>query len=220
MMWQAHILGEFPDRSTDSLIPLDWIVAAQRRTLEPKEHAPRILGVDVARYGEDRTVILERRGPVVRCRSVSQQEDTMQTAGRVAQALRETGASAAHVDVIGVGAGVVDRLREQGLPVVPVNVGEAAWDSERFTNRRAECFWALRERFEAEAIDLDPADEELAAQLSALKYKFDSRGRILIESKDDMRKRGMASPDQADALMLACLPESLVTFDPAAVAAF
>jgi len=169
-----------------------------------KAHAaiPHELGVDVG-GGQDRNTIAERYGPVVRILSADQNPDTMQTCGRVIQALRSTGATRAKVDYIGIGRGVVDRGREQGHPFVGVNVGEAASDTEAFANLRAELWWGMRERFEAGDVDLDPQDDDLAAELCALRYKTTSRGQILIESKDDMRRRGLDSPDRADALMLA-----------------
>jgi hypothetical protein len=94
------------------------------------------------------------------------------------------------IDVPGVGGGVVDRLIELRLPVTPCNAGEAAIDKERFLNARAEDYWTMRELFENSEIDIDPDDDKLAAQLGSIKWGIDSRGRIKIESKDDMRKRG------------------------------
>jgi hypothetical protein len=107
------------------------------------------------------------------------------------------------IDVPGVGGGVVDRLAELDLPVVPYNGGESPIDKERFVNARAEDYWTLRERFEQAEIDIDPDDDTLAAQLGSIKGGIDSRGRIKIESKDDMRKRGLPSPDRADAMAIA-----------------
>src|SRR5215207_10823486 len=103
------------------------------------------------------------------------------------------------IDVPSVGGGVVDRLAELDLRVVPYDGGEAPIDKERFVNARAEDYWTLRERFEQGEIDIDPDDDKLAAQLGSIKWGIDSRGRIEIESKDDMRKRGLPSPDRADA---------------------
>jgi hypothetical protein len=100
------------------------------------------------------------------------------------------------IDVPGVGGGVVDRLAELELPVVPYTGGEAPIDKERFVNARAEDYWTLRERFEQDEIDIDPDDDKLAAQLGSIKWGIDSRGRIKIESKDDMRKRGLPSPTE------------------------
>jgi CubicO group peptidase (beta-lactamase class C family) len=130
--------------------------------------------------------------------------------GHIAKAMRDIDDEAgkndwvrAVVDVPGVGGGVVDRLAELELRVVPYNGGEAPRDKERFVNARAEDFWTLRERFEQGEIDIDPDDDKLAAQLGSIKWDIDSRGRIKIESKDDMRKRGLPSPDRADAMAIA-----------------
>ena len=86
------------------------------------------------------------------------------------------------------------------LPATGLKGGTAPIDRERFVNKRAEWFWSLRERFENAEIDIDPDDEDLAAQLGSIKWKLTSRGQVQIESKDEMRKRGLPSPDRADAL--------------------
>ncbi|OFW99194.1 MAG: hypothetical protein A3E78_14260 [Alphaproteobacteria bacterium RIFCSPHIGHO2_12_FULL_63_12] len=199
-IYQAKIRGIFPTQQADGLIPWAWIRAAQSRTIQPGE--PREMGMDVG-AGGDLTVIARRAGSVVRIIEAKATPDTMEGVGLLLRAWREKGATRLRVDSVGVGRGVVDRATEEGAPVEGVNVGERANDSERFINRRAEVFWGLRERFEAGDIDLDPADEETAAQLSALRYKTNSRGQILIESKDDMKRRGIRSPDRADAVALA-----------------
>jgi hypothetical protein len=98
---------------------------------------------------------------------------------------------------------VVDRLAELELPVVPYYGGEAAIDKERFVNARAEDYWTLRELFEQGEVDIDPEDDKLAAQLGSIKWGIDSRGRIKIESKDEMRRRGLPSPDRADTAAMA-----------------
>ena len=107
------------------------------------------------------------------------------------------------VGVVGVGAGVVDRLAELRLPVSGYNGGEAPFDKERFVNARAEDYWTLREIFENGEVDIDELEDVLAAQLGSIKWTLDSRGRIKIESKDDVRKRGMPSPDRADTVAMA-----------------
>ncbi|WP_433460708.1 hypothetical protein [Micromonospora sp. CA-248212] len=196
----SKVLGEFPEIGEDVLISPAAIEAARQRSLTPEGRG--ILGVDVARFGSDRTVIYLRRGPVARIVGEYSKQATTETTGRVVAAKKETGADEIRVDGVGVGAGVVDQLTEQGFGVLDMQAGAAATDRERFLNARAEWYWALKTRFEDEDIDLDPADDDLAAQLGAIKYRYTSRGQIQIESKDDMRKRGMPSPDRADALML------------------
>ncbi|NPV44817.1 MAG: AAA family ATPase [Firmicutes bacterium] len=211
-MWYSRVLGEFPEQGDDTLIPLAWIEAAQQRWFAEQDGGPIELGVDVARYGSDSTVIVVRKGNKASIVAQIYGQDTMEVTGRVIDALRQTGASVAKVDEIGIGAGVVDRLKEQRYPVQGMNTSEAAYDKERFANKRAEWYWGLRERFQSGDVAI-PLDDELASQLASLKYKFDSRGRIQIESKEELRKRGLPSPDKADALMLAFASTGLKTVD-------
>lgn len=200
-LFTAKVMGEFPETSENTLIAASHITAAQNRDL-PKT-SPCQLGVDVARFGTDDTVIGLRNGPVFRIIDTVQGQATTATTGKVVAAMRTHGASTAQVDGVGVGGGVVDMLRENRIPVVDLQAGGGASDKERFVNARAEWFWGLRERFEQGDIDLDPLDDELASQLSSLRFEYTSRGQIKIESKDDMARRGMPSPDRADTLMLA-----------------
>jgi hypothetical protein len=207
-IYQSKVLGEFPDLSDDTLILPKWIEAAQKRTLE-RTRRP-IIAADIARFGEDETVIMRREGGWIRVYRAHHKADTMVTAGHIATPVRDIDDEAgkndwvrAIIDVPGVGGGVVDRLAELNLPLVPYNGGEAPIDKERFVNARAEDYWTLRERFEQGEVDIDPDDDKLAAQLGSIKWGIDSRGRIKIESKDDMRKRGMPSPDRADAMAIA-----------------
>ena len=200
-LYKSKVLGEFPEVSQDTLIPQRYIVAAQQRDLEPT--ADPWLGVDVARFGTDRTVITVAEGGRVRVVESRGKQSTTETTGRVIDVFRRTHrASSIRVDGVGVGGGVVDQLAEQGFPVLDMQAGSGATDPAVFKNARAEWYWGLRQMFEQGAIDIDPDDDELAAQLAALRYNFTSRGQIIIESKDDIRKRGMPSPDRADAVML------------------
>lgn len=199
-IFTAKVRGDFPEIGEDVLIDPALIRAAQERTLDPGPYA--ILGVDVARFGTDRSVIVLRRGPVARVVADNSKQATTETTGHVVVAHREHSADEIRVDGVGVGGGVVDQLVEQGYDVVDMQAGAAAVDGEHFLNARAEWYWALRERFEAGDMDLDPDDDDLAGQLGSIRYKFTARGQIQIESKDDMRKRKLPSPDRADGLML------------------
>ena len=130
----------------------------------------------------------------------------METVGHIIRALRSTGATVAKVDADGLGAGVVDRLVELDEPVEEYHGGATPIEPAFSINKRAESFWNLRDIFEEGSIDIDPDDDELAAQLCSIKWKPDSRGRVTIEKKEDMEKRGLASPDRADALAEAYAP--------------
>lgn len=199
-LYVARVAAEFPEAAEDSLVSPADVEAARRREL-PGNAVPRF-ACDVARSGEDETVIYEDRDGVVRLRHRAQGADTMATTGQVARLLRETERSSAVIDVIGVGAGVFDRLREQGLDVAAFNSAERAQRPDRFANRRAEAYWSVRDALREGRLDLDPADDDLAAQLLAIRWTVNSRGQVVIESKDEMRKRGVSSPDRADALAM------------------
>ncbi len=203
-IFKARVLGQFPSASDTSLIPLKWVEDAVARTLDAV--GPIHAAVDVARFGRDSTVIGVRQGPVLLEMIELNGFDTMEVTGRLVQACYRWSPDRVAVDSIGIGSGVVDRLIELGIRgVEPVNVALPAHDPERFANRRAEVYWGLRERLRTGDISLQPS-ETLAEQLSSLCYGVDSRGRIRIESKDSMRRRGIASPDHAD--MLAMLFDS------------
>jgi len=201
-MFRSRILAEFPLTGVDTLIQLHWVEAAQHRVLVDNAETPHELGVDVARFGGDKTVIAERKGMYFKIIEKYSKKDTMETAGLVIKALEDTKATLAKIDSIGVGAGVLDRLKELKKPAREANVAKAPKDKERFLNARAEWYWNLREDFENNKISICD-DEDLMAQLSSIKFKVDSKGRIIIESKEDMKKRGMQSPNEADAVMLA-----------------
>lgn len=212
--YTSKVLGEFPELGDDTLISPRWIEDAQARELQ--ETGPPVLGVDVARYGSDRTVVASAAGQVARVVADWAKQSTTETTGRVIDVAREKVAGQIRVDGVGVGGGVVDQLAELGWPVLDLQAGARALDPERFINARAEWYWGLRQRFEQGDIDLDPDDDDLAAQLGALRFKHTSRGQVQIESKDDMRRRGMPSPDRADALMLAYayVPDAGAVYEP------
>ena len=167
-----------------------------------------MLAVDVARFGADQSVILRRRGPRVEEIQSFQGLDTMQLAGRVAEAIRRFQPHQVYIDEVGVGAGVVDRLREQGYRVKGINVARTPTQPAIFANLRAEGYWKLRDLFASRQIGI-PVNTQLMGELAALRYGFDSQGRVVMESKDEMRGRGLPSPDRADALMLAFVETSL-----------
>lgn len=205
--YMARVLGQFPEISEDTLIQLHWIEAAQQRQITPKDSDVHILGVDVARFGSDESVAYQRHGGRFRLVFAGRGFDTRETTGRVIHERKNLCATRSNVDVIGLGAGVVDGLHEVNEPVAAINVAEASSDPEQFANLRAELYWLAREMFEKGEVDLDPVDEELAAQLSEIRYKYDGKGRIHIESKEEMKRRGLASPDRADAFVLSLAPD-------------
>jgi hypothetical protein len=200
-LWQSKVLGRFPTLAEDvTLIPVMWIERAKNKVITPGQ--PSELGHDVG-GGGDASVIAWRRGGHVRIIRSDRNPDTMQTCGNLLAAMMDTGAKVAKVDLVGIGRGVVDRAVEQGRNVVGVNVGEAADDDERFANRRAELWWSVRDMFERDEVDLDPMDDDLAGELGSIRFKRTSAGKIQIETKDEAHRRGVPSPNRADAVMLA-----------------
>ncbi|MCH8911401.1 MAG: single-stranded DNA-binding protein [Chloroflexi bacterium] len=167
---------------------------------------PTIVGVDVARFGTDRTVICIRQGNHVIALTQHTKLDTMRTTGLVVKAISEYNPQSVRIDEIGIGAGVVDRLHELNYSQVEgVNVGNKATDPEHFFNLRSELYDNLRARFEERLIVI-PNDDDLIGQLAAIRVEYTSRGQLKVEPKETMRRRSLPSPDKADALLLAFAP--------------
>lgn len=202
--YRVRVLGEFPKGDDDTVIPLELVTAAIDRDVQAGPNVPEVWGLDVARFGTDSSALCRRRGRVVpEPVQVWRNLDLMELCGRVA-ALYE-GASTKPteilVDSIGMGAGVVDRLRELGLPVRGINVAEAPGTKGTYLNLRAELWYAARDWLVGRDVRL-PKDERLVDELTSVRYGFQSSGKIQIESKDAMKRRGLDSPDVADAFVL------------------
>lgn len=198
-------MGNFPEQDTNTLIPLSWIEAAttdERRELVKKGRVA--YGHDVGRYGGDESPIIKRYGDWVTPTIVHSMEDTMMTAGRAVDQLRDEPGDYYFDITGGLGAGPYDRLIElQYNNVYGLNMSSKATEPDEFINVRAEIAWTVRGKFERGEIYIDPHEEDLIAQLSNIKYKIDSRGRRQIESKDEIKKRTNGqSPDRADALFM------------------
>jgi phage terminase large subunit len=205
-VYRVRVLGEFPLSEDDSVISLGLVEAAVDRDVSPTESGV-VWGLDVARFGDDSNALAKRRGnvllePVKEWKKV----DMMQTVGRVVREYHETATEhrpgAINVDVIGLGAGVVDRLRELQLPVRGINVGESpATDDGRYMRLRDELWFKGRDWFEKRDVCM-PKDDGLISELVVPKYKVESSGKLKVESKDDLKKRGVKSPNKADAFLL------------------
>ena len=215
----AAVNAEFPDSLDDSLVGRAAVDDAMADSAPSGDGAPSesederepvYIGVDVARFGEDKSVLIARRGQrVIATKSLGREMDTMRVAGEAALMANELRAEAIFVDENGVGGGVCDRLKEIGAPVYGVQFGRRAPHPTRFANLRSEIFWELRRLMNDRLIAL-PNDETLAAQLLSLRYDVSSSGQVKLESKRETRKRGIPSPDRADALALAFMrPPSL-----------
>jgi phage terminase large subunit len=203
--FRIRVLGEFPLADDDTIIPFHLVESAMHRDIETDELATTVWGLDVARFGSDKTALAKKKGNVITEVSSWQGLDLMQTVGRVKAEYDGLPISLRPaeilVDVIGMGGGVVDRLRELGLPVRGINVGESPSMGDTYTNLRAELWFKMRGWLEQRGAKL-PRNEQLIAELTSIRYSFASSGKMKAESKDEMRKRGLASPDLADAVCL------------------
>lgn len=216
--FRIRCLGEFPRTDADTIIPYELADAAQQREIIMAPRLPEVWGLDVAYKGDDSNALIRRNSVGVLPEiQVWGGVDTMYTANKVHQiwkatpeARRPTGI---YIDVVGYGAGVHDRLLEQGLPVFGINVGETALNSDQFRNLSTELWWACREWLETRAHTLPVCDgscpdrqacvhDRLIMEMTSRQYDPTTAGKLLIESKKDMKKRGYKSPDVADALML------------------
>ena len=213
-IYQVRVAGNFAT-AIDGVIPLHLCIAAQNRDVDPVPTAPIVWGVDVARFGDDSSCLAKRQGNIM---LEPTQEwyglDTMQLVGIICNEYREARRkpSAINVDVIGIGAGVVDRLAELGYPVRGINVAESPSVSNKYMRLRDEIWFACLEWLEA--LDCKMVDDEdLIAELTTVRYKYESSGKIKVESKQEMKKRGVKSPNRADAWNLTFANVPLMSVD-------
>lgn len=203
--YRIRVLGEFPLGDDDTIIPLYLAEAAMARDIEVTPAARPIWSLDVARFGSDRTVLGKRVGNVVTDLEAWQGLDLMATVGRVKAQfdglLPSQRPNEILVDSIGLGSGVVDRMRELGMPVRGINVSEAPAFGATYANLRTELIFRTRGWLEQRGARL-PNDKELIAEMTSIRYSFSSSGKMKAESKDDLRRRGLRSPDKADAIFL------------------
>ncbi len=203
--YRIRVLGEFPMGDDDVIIPLHLAEAAVDRDVSISPNLRPVWSLDVARFGSDRTVLLRRVGNVVTDVEAWQGLDLMATTGRVKayydSLLPSQRPTEILVDSIGLGSGVVDRMRELGMPVRGVNVSEAPAFGNTYSNLRTELIFRVRGWLEQRTARL-PKNPTLISELTSIRYSFSSVGKVKAEGKDDMRRRGLKSPDLADALFL------------------
>lgn len=207
--WYSRVLGVFPKISERGVIPLGWV--EEQTNEEGRMNAlhmaeidglPLIGGLDVARYGSNASVLTIRRGDAIKKIVEWHHRSLMETAGIAKRMMEEEGLGLLIVDASGIGAGVYDRLLEQGLNVYAYNGGHRAFTPSSFGNRRSEMWWHLRERFEKKKIWLPPDQDKLVGDLIAPEYEISSAGRLKVQTKEALLKEGKPSPDYADSLVL------------------
>lgn len=191
----------FEESGTVQFIPTEVVDAARARVMDRATGA-RVMAVDVARFGDDRSVILVRSDMVEEI-TVYRGLDTMQVAAMAAEKSTVFRPDAVFVDGNGVGGGVVDRMRMLGYRVIDVQSGAKANASDRYLNKRAEMWGEMRTWLkERGSIPAGKHVDELADDLLSPQYSFDNANRIVLEKKEDMKKRGLPSPDIGDALAM------------------
>ena len=198
---RVRIRGVFPRMGDEQFISTEVAENAARRKLEVPRAAPKILGVDVARFGTDQTVFARRHGrklePLRKFRGL----DTMQVAALVVDEIRRNKVDVVLIDGVGLGAGVVDRVRQLGHDCIEVLSGKPP-DKENEDvcfNKRSEMWYRMRDWLDTADI---PDDAELVDDLTQIKCLYDNKHRIQMEAKKDMKRRGLSSPDCGDALGL------------------
>ena len=194
---RIEVYGEFPSAGEDQFIAPNVISDAVKRERYKDMTAPIILGIDPARGGTDATVLVVRQGRDIIAIKRYQGEDTMTIVGRVIDAIEEYKPVLSIIDEGGLGYGILDRLTEQRYKVRGVNFGWKAKNSVMWGNKRAEMWGAMKDWLRTASI---PDDRQLRADLLGPTKKPNSSGTIFLEGKKEMRARGLASPDAADAL--------------------
>ena len=198
----CRVLGEYPAEANDTLIPLKNI----ERAVKPDSYLhdtvdnhkrQNVMGLDVARFGDAKTVAVIRNGTNVIHIQTLKKSDLMSTTGNALNIARKHNVDTIFVDQVGIGAGVLDRLKEiDNIKAIGINGGSAPNDKQRFLNLRAEMCDELRQRFENQEINI-PDDPELVSQLASITYEFNSKGQLKIESKQQIRNPRPTKPRQS-----------------------
>lgn len=194
-------LDAFRNNVANRFIRADIVNRARKNKIT--SDSPLVIGIDPAISDHDRTAIIRRKGRLAYNIETHFNLNTMELVGLIRRIIDKERPAKVCIDCIGIGAGIVDRLKEIGYDMVEgVNVARSANDKDKFRNLRAELWHDMREWLTQELPVQVPDSDELLGDLTSLGYKYDSSARLQIESKDDLRKRGMKSPDTADSLAL------------------
>lgn len=205
-IYRMRVLGQFPRVGVSQFISADDVERALKNKLDLRAYNnfPRLMGVDVARFGDDITCLVIRQGPKLLDMKTYRGLDTMEVASRVSEFQAIHKASRIFIDSIGVGAGTADRLRDLKLPVKDVVVSNKSSDPNTYSNLRAQLWGKMREWLSSGGADLSieayDKDSPLASQLVSMEYGYNNKMQIQLMSKKDLKRMGHASPDCADAL--------------------
>lgn len=200
---ESRVLARFPQSSTHALISRELLQRALSVT--PKTWWPSVLGVDVARYGGNYTVVARQRGQLLEDLREWRHTSITHSADRVEAEWKREPTEYVVVDDDGVGGGLTDILLDRGLPVVPFRGGARADEPEKYKNVVTEAWWSVRSALESDMLAFRDIDPELELQLTTRDYEVLPTSQLRLESKDDYSRRtGLTSPDRADALAMAC----------------
>lgn len=194
---------------------IDSSIIMRARRTEAEKYGKLLIGVDPARYGDDRTSIIRRQGRVAFGLESYSKKNTMEVVGIIHNIISQENPFKVMIDIGGLGAGIVDRLHELGHQelVIGVNSGSSPLDAKKYANKRAEMWGLCKEWLQDEPCQI-PDSDELHSDLSGIKYTFSSNAQLKMEKKEEMKKRGIRSPDSADALCLSfALPASALKDD-------
>jgi len=201
--FRIRVLGLPPISGENTVIPWEWIIDAVDRDIAPMEDDPMLYSIDVGAGGDD-SVGLRRQGPIVHPLEAVSYADSEKVTQWALRAILSAEPKCVFVDNVGVGWGIhgnlTTRLRNHNIDIIGVNVAQAAFDESRFFRLRDELWWRTREQFERGTISI-PEDTLLLGDLNAPRYD-ETMGRVKIESKKEMKNRGLESPNRADALIM------------------
>ncbi len=198
---QVNVFGRFPKTQSDKLLGPEDVGEAARRTIGEGDfnHYAKVLGVDVARFGDDRSVIFPRQGPVLFQPTVMRNKSTDELGDQVMRVASKWGSDATFIDEVGIGAGTIDHVRRHGFNAIGVNNGSSATDPAHFASKWSEMWWTAAEW--VKSVGCIPNHPELLTELQAPKYWFDTKQRLVVESNKDLKARLGYSLDLASAFL-------------------
>ncbi len=212
-IYQSRVLGDFPTETTNTVISLKLCEDAVAREVEAI--GDKTLAIDVARFGDDESVFSIRQGLQVQEIITISKRDNVYIANKAERIIRDDNKiKMVKVDVIGVGSGVFDILSngigKSGIEVIPIDSSERAYDHERYYNRRTEILFDMAEFLQKGSI---PNDADLIADLTTPQYKYNSRGRYQVQSKEEIKEELGRSTDRGDSVSMNCYEKLGTTID-------
>lgn len=200
--YKVRVLAKFPRVSEEQFIPTDLVEQAMDRILTPSMYSgyPKYVGADIARFGSDSTVFTLRQGPMLLDITEHKGLDVMEVSAYLMDYYHKWNPNAIFIDAIGIGAGVFDRCKSLGMPVVEVVVSTKSSDPKTYFNLRSQLWGEMRDWLYNDACL--PENKKMQSQMTGMTYGFNNRFQIQLANKKDMKKMGLESPDIPDSLSL------------------